>query len=278
MDVLHHHDGAVHENAEVNRANRQEIGGNALEVEADESEQQREWNRRGDDEPGANVEEEEHENDDDQHDAAQQIVLHHPRGERDQIHAIVKRVDLHILRQDVVIEFFRLRLGELQHGLRLLAGAHQDHALDGIVAIVESELAQTGRIADHHRADVFDEHGNAVRRGRDDDVADVLGRGQPRQPAHVIELPAFGVESAARVVIVRSQRVRHVGDRESRARKLRRIDEDLILHRLSAEVRHVGYARDALERLGEDPVIDDLQLHRRTIRTVEHVAVHETRR
>ena len=276
MDVFHHHHRAVDENAEVDRADRQQVRGDVLEVEADERKQQRERNRRGDDQSRADVEQEEHEHDHHQHDPAEEIVFHDARRQRDQVHAVVERVNLHVLRQDVIVQFFGLRFGELEHGLRLLARAHQDHAFHRIVAIIESELPEARRVADHDRADVLHQHRNAVRRRGDDGVADVLGGAQPREAAHVIELSALGVEPAAGVVVVRAERRFHVGDREPRAGELGGVDQHLVLHRLAAEVRHVGDARHALERLREHPVVDDLQLHRRPVRTVEHVAVHET--
>ena len=43
-DVLHHDHRAVHQDAEVDRADRQQIGGNMAPVQADEREHQRKWN------------------------------------------------------------------------------------------------------------------------------------------------------------------------------------------------------------------------------------------
>ena len=60
----------------------------------------------------------------------------------DQVAAVVERVDLHVLRQDAVVQLPRLRLDALQHRLRLLAGAHQDDAFHGVVLVVEPELAE----------------------------------------------------------------------------------------------------------------------------------------
>jgi hypothetical protein len=51
INVLDHHHRAVDEDAEVDRADRQQIRRNAAQVETDEREQQRERDRDGDDEP-----------------------------------------------------------------------------------------------------------------------------------------------------------------------------------------------------------------------------------
>ena len=55
-DVLHHDDRAVDDHAEVDRADRQQVGRNVRPVEADEREQQRERNRHRDDERRADAE------------------------------------------------------------------------------------------------------------------------------------------------------------------------------------------------------------------------------
>ena len=73
-DVLHHDDGAFDDHAEVQRAEREEIGGDVAEVEADGGEQQREGDGDGDDQGAAQVPEEEEEDDDDQDDALGQVV------------------------------------------------------------------------------------------------------------------------------------------------------------------------------------------------------------
>ena len=75
-DVLHHHHRAVHQDAEVDRADRQQVGGRALQVEADEREQQRQRNGGRDDQAGAQVVQEEDQHHDHEHHAAQQVSLH----------------------------------------------------------------------------------------------------------------------------------------------------------------------------------------------------------
>ena len=99
-DVLDHHHGAVHEDAEVDGADGEQVGRHVREVEADEREEQRERDRRGDDEARADVVQEEDQDDDHQHDAAQQVVLDGAGGERDQVAAVVEGMDLHVLGQD----------------------------------------------------------------------------------------------------------------------------------------------------------------------------------
>jgi hypothetical protein len=109
IDVLDHDDRAVDENAEVDRTDGEQVRRNAPEVETDEREQQRQRNRHRDDEPRTDVVQEEDENHHDQHDAAQQVVLDRARRQANQIAAVVERNDLHVLRQDLLVELRRLR-------------------------------------------------------------------------------------------------------------------------------------------------------------------------
>ena len=100
VDVLDHDDGAVDQDAEIDRADREQVGRDVLQVEADEREEQRERDRHGDDESRADVVEEEDQDDDDEHDPAQQVVLDGAGRQRDQVAAVVERADLHVFGQD----------------------------------------------------------------------------------------------------------------------------------------------------------------------------------
>jgi hypothetical protein len=277
IDVLHHDDGPIDENAEVDGADREEVRRNVPDVQTDEREQQRQRNRRRDDEPRPHVVEEEDQHDDHQQDAVQQVGLDGVRGEPDEIAAIVERPHLHVGRQDAGVELPRLGFDALEHRLRLLAGAHQDDALHRVVDRHEAELSQPGRMADHDLRDVLHEDRRAVLHG-EDDVADVVERIDAPEPAHVIELPALGEKSASRVPIVRAERGGDGRRGQSRSGELGRIEQDLVLHRLAAERREVRDAGDRPELLVQHPVLENLELHRGTIGAFEHVAIHEARR
>ena len=109
-DILHHEDRAIHQDAEIDRADGEQIGRGVLQVEADEGEQQRQRNGDGDDQAGAEVVEEEDQDHDDQQHAAQQVVLHDLRGQRDQVAAVVEGNDLDVLGQDLLVELLGLGL------------------------------------------------------------------------------------------------------------------------------------------------------------------------
>ena len=107
-DIFHHHHGAVHDHAEVQRAEREQIGWNMLQVETNRSEQQREGDGKRNDESAAHVSQEEKENNNHQDDPFGQVVQHGMGGEVQQVAAIDEGNDLHPLRQDLIVQLLDL--------------------------------------------------------------------------------------------------------------------------------------------------------------------------
>ena len=75
-DVFNHDDRAIDDHAEVERAERKQIGGNAFQVETDGGKQQRKRDGRGDNEGAADVAQKQKQDDRDQDHAFGQIVQH----------------------------------------------------------------------------------------------------------------------------------------------------------------------------------------------------------
>ncbi len=148
VDVFHHHHGAVNDDAEIDGANGEQVGGDIVRVQNDEGEQQRQRNGERDDHRRAEADQEEDQDDQHQHHAAQQVVFHRVGGELHQFAAVVVGVDLDVLGQDVLVELLGLCLDAFQHILRLLAAPHQDDAFDRIIVLLEAELAQARGVAD----------------------------------------------------------------------------------------------------------------------------------
>ena len=99
-DVLDHHHRAIDHHAEVQRAEREQVGGNVAKVEADGGEQQRKGNGERDDDGAAHIAEEEKQNDRDQNHARGEVVLHGVDRVLDQIGAVEEGNDLHALGQN----------------------------------------------------------------------------------------------------------------------------------------------------------------------------------
>ena len=99
-DVFDHHDGAVDDHAEVERAKGEQVGGDVAEVETDGGEQQREGNGEGDDDGAADIAEEEEEDDGDEDHALGEVVFDGFDRVVDQVGAIEEGHDLDALGQD----------------------------------------------------------------------------------------------------------------------------------------------------------------------------------
>ena len=93
-DVFDHDHGAVDDHAEVQRAEREQVGGDVAQIEANGREQEGERNGERDDEGAAQIAEKEKQDDGNEDDALGEIVEDGVRGEVQQIAAIEKRDDL----------------------------------------------------------------------------------------------------------------------------------------------------------------------------------------
>src|SRR5277367_1556404 len=76
VDVFHHHQRAVNDDAEVNRADGEQVGGDAARVQKNKREQQREWNGERDDNGGTHADQEENQDDEDQSHPQEHIFFH----------------------------------------------------------------------------------------------------------------------------------------------------------------------------------------------------------
>src|SRR6185369_2152318 len=158
-DRLHHDHGGVDDQAEIDRADRQQIGGFAAQHQDDDGEEQRERYRRADDQRAAQIAEEYPLQQHDQDDADHHVVQHGVGGDVDQILAVVDPLDLHAGRQDRGIVDVVDQLLDPGNGRRtLFAAPHQHDALHDIVVLIEAGNAEPGLLAYRHLRDVADQH------------------------------------------------------------------------------------------------------------------------
>ena len=94
VDVLHHDDGGVDDDAEVDGADRQQVGGFPAQHRDDDGQEQRHRDRRRDDQRAAQVAEKHPLDQEDQRDAEQHVVQHGVDGDGDQVAAVVEGHDL----------------------------------------------------------------------------------------------------------------------------------------------------------------------------------------
>jgi hypothetical protein len=97
--VLDHHHRAVDQHAEVQRAQRKQVGGNVAQVEADGGEHQREGNGERNNDGAAHIAQKQKQNDRDQDHAFGQVVLHGLHRVLHQFGAVEEGNNLHALGQ-----------------------------------------------------------------------------------------------------------------------------------------------------------------------------------
>ena len=127
--------------------------------------------------------------------------------------------------------------------MRLPAAEHEDDAFDRIVIFLKTELTERGALPDGDVANVANPNGHAFV-AADHDVADVIGIAHQPDAAHVVELSALRIESAAGVGVVGRKSVDHLRNGQVISIDSGGIKQHLILHRRAAEPGIVGNARN----------------------------------
>ena len=270
--VLHHDHCPVDDDPEVDRAEREQVGGHPaeLQVEKGTEERERDDERHDEGRPQAHQEDADHEHDEQR--AEHEVVGHGSERPVHQAAAIVERVDMHPGRQDAVVQLLDLGVEGVEHDRRILPAPHEHDALDRLGIPVARHDAATGHGADGHARHVAD----ADRRpapGRDHDVLDVLAAGQRAESAHDVLFVAVLDVVPPRVRVRAAERVEHLPERQAARLQLLRGHLDLVLLDEAAERHHVGNPRHLLQVPLHHPILDLPQLHRRVALADQRVAV-----
>ena len=153
-DVLHHDHRAVHDHAEIERAQRQQVGRDMTEIEANGGKKQRERDGERNDQSAANIPQEEKENDHHQDDALGQIVQNRVRGVVQQVAAIEERNDLDSRGQNLIVELFDLGVDAHQGRIGIVTLLQQHDALDHIAVVDDLAIHTMNGLADLAQADL----------------------------------------------------------------------------------------------------------------------------
>ena len=270
-DVLGHDDGAVDDDAEVDGAQGQEVGGDAAQIHEDEGEEEGERDGHGNDEGRADVVEKEREQDDHENGALDQVPHHrrHRRPDKTIAAVVVAQLDAGGQRS---LEMLDLSRHALDHRIRVLALAHEHDALDEIVVMVAAQHPQPYGRADADGPDVADADGRALL-GADHDVLDVAHGLHEPEPAHGHAVLALGDVATPGVGVGGGGGVQYLLEGEVVGAETGRIHGDLVLLGAAAPGHHVGHARDLAELALQDPVLKRLEVDERHGLGLEGVAV-----
>src|SRR5208282_2951192 len=254
VDVLEDNDGAVHQNAEIDGADGNQVGGLAGEDQAAEREQERGGNGHGGDGGDPDVTEKDEEQDGDQEEAEENDFADRVRSRADEIGAIVDGLHLHPRREKARVHSLDSGAQRGQSGKRGLVELEEDDSLDDVGVAVHAHFAEARLDALVDIGDIFEENRNAV----------VLGDQNALHLAHVVQqadaadvgiLTAESEIAAAHVGIAGADRGDHLGQIDVELDQLLGIHLGLILAGGAAEGGHINDAGNLLHFPADHPVL-----------------------
>src|SRR3984893_18743964 len=174
VNVLHHDHGGIDDDAEVDRAERQQVSVFALQDQDDDGEEQCERDVRTDGDGAAEIAQEHPLNKENQQTAKDQVVQNRTRGDPDQRAAIVVGNDLDPGRQaSVAVELFDLGLHAWNDVVGMLGPPHHHDRGRNVVVVIPAPDAKARHKTDGNTRDVLDLDRKTVELA-EDDVLDVL--------------------------------------------------------------------------------------------------------
>src|SRR5580704_15794531 len=282
-DVLHHDDGRIDHDSEIDGSERDEIrrGVRSYEPAKRDEQSQRDVNRR--DQRGLRVAQKYEEDERDQRHSEKQVLDHGMSRDLHERPTIVVGLDVDSGGQNVVPAYVVDSLVDpRERRLRFSAVSHEDDSLHDVGLTVEAYDAEARGMPDVDVGDVLHPHGCTFLL-RDDDVFDVFESGHPRRVcteepdasdvvgllAHEEALPAY--------ILVGVLNARDDGpEPEAVAAEPIGVDFDVVFLCLSPIARHVDDAGHLLELALEHPVFDGLQVLERVATTYDAVSIELT--
>ena len=265
-DRLHHDHGSIDDQPEIDRADRQQIGGFAAQHQDNDGEKQRERDRRADDQRTSEVAEKYPLQQYDQDHPHHHVVQHRVGGDVDQILAVVNPLDLHAGRQDGGMIDGVDELLDARNGRRTLFTApHQYDALHDVVVLVDSSDTKPRLLADGYRGDILDQHRIAARL-RHHGVVEVVDRADQADAAHHGGLRADVDGIAADIDVGVADGLQHLRQRQPVGDQLVEIDLQLIGLGLAAPPGDVDDAGHGAETALQHPVLQRLEVEHAVIR------------
>ena len=266
--VLDDNHGPIDDQTEVDRTETHEIRRYFEIVHANDGREHRERDRRGHDEPGANLQKKDEEDRDDKQAAFDQVLARRVDRLIDEAGAVVERLDDDV-RRERLLDFSQALLDARSHYTAVLALQQDGHAQNRLAAGVPGCGPLPNLRSDPSGRDVADTHRRAVLSG-DDDVLDIGDRPDQSNPAEELLLSATLEVRSAAIDVVAFERFDDLSERQLIANKPTRIDEHLVLALAPSKAVDLDDAGHGAQLRFDHPVEDGAQVH-------EVVRLHRTR-
>ena len=260
-DIFHHDDGAVDDDAEIDRTDRQQVRGLAPHHRDHHRKQQRHRNCGSDDQRAAEVAEKHPLDQKDERYSEQQIMQNGLHRDRNEIAAVIEWHDLDAGRQrSVGVDTLHRSAYALDHVHGAFEFLHQDDAGNDVGPVVTAGETEPGRVADLDLGYVGHQYRHAALLGQYD-IADVVHRGDDADAADIDRLFADRDGAAADIGIARRNRGHDLRQRQPIGHHAVEIDLGLELLGLSAEHGDVGDTGHDAQLAFDHPVLQRLELH-----------------
>src|SRR5260221_5818112 len=197
IDIFHHDHGGIDDDAEIDRAERQEIRIFSAQHQDDDGEEKRERNVGADDDGAPEIDQEYPLNEENQQTAKDEIVQNRLRGHSDQRAAIVIRNDLDPGGQaSVAIEPGDFGLNARNDVVGMLGPPHHDDRRRDVIIVIPARDSKPRHVTDRDPRHVLDLDGKPARLGQDDvlDILDLVALGDVIRAAAVDQPDAANID------------------------------------------------------------------------------------
>ena len=250
-----HHNRAVNDNAEINRAHRKQVSRHSAQPQADKRKQQRQGNNDAHDDGGAPVGHEQKHNHGHEQNPFGEVVQHGFGAVSHEVVAVIKRDHLHVRRQDFVVQLGDFGFHPAQHFRWVFALALHDDALHHVVAFVQADLPHTRLIRLDYLRHIAHQHRQTTLLVHDN-VLNIRDIGQQPDTAHDIRLPVFFDYVAPHIQVVLGHGVIDFRGSKPVFLHLHRVHHNLVGLFAPAKRHNIGHARHGPELAVNHPVLN----------------------
>ena len=275
VDVLHHDDGGIDQQAEIERAQRQQVGALAACQHQHDGEEKGEGDGRRHHQRATEIAEEEVLDHQDEDHALDDVLHHRLGGDLHQVLAVIERVDLHPRRQHAAgIDPSDLGLHAADGRQGLFAAPHQHGRQHHVVVFLMPGNAEPRGIADLDGGEVGQQHRHAAV-GRDHHAADVVQVADQADALHHGGLRPDADGAGADGRVAGAHGLDHLWQGQPMRRHARQVDDDVVAFRQPAEGGDVDHPGDTLEAAVQHPVLQGLQVGQRIAGRPDQPVAHD---
>src|SRR5215213_6550966 len=197
VNIFQHDDAGIHDDAEINRSDRQQVRRFAAQHRDDDGEEQCDGNGPRYDQGATQIAQEYPLDEKDQGNAEEHVVQHGPHRNGNEVTAVVERLDLQAGGQAAVGIHALDGCAYARHYLhRALEFLHQHNAGDDVSLVVAARNTEPGREPDLNLSNIGKQHGHTALLGQND-IADVFKRPNDADATDVDRLLAHCDRAAA---------------------------------------------------------------------------------